>query len=324
MRRGLIPDWSVLNIFRSNERKTENNFREFYICTIISPNQTLNARIEMLSRYQRTVEVTCHLESQYARDHVNRLLIWCPNLEAILEKRDPVPPAFGTNLMKGMKRSCVQSANKLQPSILQTAMLHLLPIPKNISRKQYCQLFGAGPQALLNVDAMGSSHEDDLDERMEFIVKLSQKLGTKQVNLMDGHGRCAVRLSAALPAKTEILIHEIDETTHAWHQKTMPSAMPCKSNILEYLSTCAERGTLKPGGKLFYLNFCGLMGQSDTIAWLLAAMTAEERAQVVISFARVRGAIAEADALEVILTDLGYTRVTSRGDFVTLAATNMP
>ena len=58
-----------------------------------------------------------------------------------------------------------------------------------------CRLFSG----VLNLDNLGSSHEDDLDERTKIIGSIC--INNKNINrllLMDGHGRLTTRIMSYL------------------------------------------------------------------------------------------------------------------------------
>jgi hypothetical protein len=124
-------------------------------------------------------------------------------------------------------------------------------------------------------DILGSSHDEDLDARATLVAeRCEEDKNISAIYTIDGHGRFVKRLVKSLMnvsdgeffflrPKCKILVYDIDEETHYWHQLTMPVGCAMKGDIFDVLFESIKNGSIK--NKIFYLNLSGLMGQGNKI-----------------------------------------------------------
>jgi len=193
----------------------------------------------------------------------------------------------------------------------------------------------------IDLDLLGSGHDDDLDERADIIVnRIIHNDNIKNLYTMDGHGRLITRIVVKLQIESpdffinnpdfNIFVYEIDDEVHMWHRITLPNGSAIKGNIIDELDKSIQDGSIEE--KLFYCNFSGLSGQGARIIncynLLYESDDTDNIDNVIVSFSSVREGKKSADNLLKGIIDLNETKLldinkrivllTERNDFYTI------
>ena len=156
---------------------------------------------------------------------------------------------------------------------------------------------------LLDFDVLGGcDQQDDLDERASILVnRILNNPFITSLHTMDGHGRLILRVvSKLLDREPQFFItrptfyfhvYDIDEVTNLWHELILPHACTIvKQDIFETLLPSIETGDIQT--QLFYLNFCGLMGQGPQVYDMYEMLSKKEQHSLmnnlVVSFSNIR------------------------------------
>jgi len=271
-------------------------------------------------------------------------------------------PGHLSEFIVQMENEWPKNPNKLQPNMFHLFMLHYHindPLYRQLNSlqdpglskqekwKTYISLFtGLDPSnrftrlplpyPLLDVFALGSGHDMDLDRRAGIIAeRCIRNRKIKRVHTMDGHGRFICKLIEQLLHRDphffinrqefDIFVYDIDKETHLWHQSTMPEGSSKFGNIFDFFDEDPDLSE-----SLYYFNFSGLQKQHDRVlrSFEIVKML-EILDNIVVSFYTKRGADVSDDdsttASILIAKILSVThkpnilrKVTDREDFVTI------
>jgi hypothetical protein len=275
-----------------------------------------------------------------------------PEYEEITIAFDGMKPETGTELSNFINRFAEDRnytrANKLQPQNWQIFMLHFyidtllyeklntLQLPDEVISKQtkwenYIQLFSSREESLIDVNILGSSHDDDIDVRAGIVAeRCIRNPKITKLYTMDGHGRFLCSLIKQIfhrdPRFFEnrdfnIFVCDIDEEVNYWHRTTMPANVTIDANIFDVLNDTVMSDEME--NSLFYLNFSGLGDkvQLDSINinyTLYRDMGLLDN--LIISFYTVRGASVNSKKLIGELNEISDSlqSLTERIDFKTI------
>jgi hypothetical protein len=176
--------------------------------------------------------------------------------------------------------------------------LHLPSWTKDEVWHEYLDIFGSqnNQNNILQLDTLGSSHDEDLDKRARLVaIRVINNPTIQSIHTIDGHGRLIVRIVREIlrlkprffreNPHFDVFVYNIDEEAHIWHQMTLPNGCAKSNNIFDVLNTSIKTNDIK--SQLFYLNLSGLMGQGDRIrdSFVELFKKPENMKNLIVSFA---------------------------------------
>lgn len=243
-----------------------------------------------------------------------------------------------------------KSGNKLQPQNWQLFILHYFidhPLYKKINElqkpdhefpkqqkwEQYLTLF-SGDASFVNVNELGSGHEDDLDARAGIIAeRCIRNTNLNKLYTMDGHGRFICSFVIQLFHRDphffihrdfNIYVCDIDKEVNLWHRSTMPIGVTVDRDIFEILEETIDSSSAEIEKTLIYANFSGAAGQRELIETTFATYNLMNCLDnIVVSVANVRGAIPAIRKMTSNLeriSDKINTNLTGRAEFPTIGS----
>lgn len=199
----------------------------------------------------------------------------------------------------------------------------------------------------INLDLMGSDHEEDLDERgflvfNKFLVLFQNRIQCHRFVTLDGHGRLITRVLGNICNYERTLqnedlkrlyrnsvnnlilsVSELDIANQYWHMNTLPTNIEdeLSASFVSIFNYDVEDNAI------IYFNFSGLIGQGEKCLEYISNLKEKGKEfLVMLSYSNVRGAIKATRHITNYLKDIGMRLVTRRsgsyehlGDFLTFS-----